>query len=264
MTAKVIVVTGASSGIGAALALQLAQRGDKVVLAARRQAELEQAASRCGPQARVVITDVTRRVDVERLRDQALDAFGAVDVWVNNAGQGIGRPVLDLTDEDFDLMMAVNTKSALYGMQAIVPYFKTRGEGHLINVSSALGRIPFASYRSAYSAAKAALNSLTTSLRMDLRREYPGVHVSLVMPPTVSSEFAKNALYGTPATPGAPGSARPGVGAGAPMQTPEQAAAAIVDLIDHPRAELYTNPGQAEMVARYYADVAAFEENMGR
>jgi hypothetical protein len=83
------------------------------------------------------------------------------------------------------------------------------------------------------------------------------------MPPTVSSEFAKNALYGTPVPPGAPGGVRPGTGAGAPMQTPEQAATAIVELIDHPRLELYTNPGQAEMVARYYADVAAFEENMG-
>jgi short-subunit dehydrogenase len=152
-------------------------------------------------------------------------------------------------------MMAVNTKSALYGMQAIIPYFKTRDSGHLINVSSALGRVPFASYRSAYSAAKAALNSLTTNLRMDLRREFPGIHVSLVMPPAVSSEFAKHALYGTP-----PPSAAPG----APMQTPEQTAAAILELIDHPRPELYTNPGQADMVARYYADVAGFEENLGR
>jgi len=257
MTVKVIVITGASGGIGAELARQLARRGDKVVLAARNEDNLKQVVAQCGPEARFVVTDVTRRPDVERLRDEALSAFGAVDVWVNNAGRGIGRPVLDLTDEDFDDMMAINAKSALYGMQAIIPYFKTRREGHLINISSALGRVPFASYRSAYSAAKAVLNSLTTNLRMDLRREYPGVHVSLVMPPAVSSEFAKNALYGTPVPPG-------GFRPGAPMQTPEQTAAAIVDLIDHPLPELYTNPGQAEMVARYYADVAAFEETMGR
>ena len=256
MIAKVIVITGASSGIGAELARQLARRGDKVVLAARNEDNLKQVAAQCGPDARYVVTDVTRRADVERLRNAALEAYGAVDVWVNNAGRGIGRPVLELTDEDFDQMMAVNVKAALYGMQAIVPYFKTRDAGHLINVSSALGRVPFASYRSAYSAAKAALNSLTTNLRMDLRREFPGVHVSLVMPPAVSSEFAKNALHGTP------GGVRPGTGA--PMQTPDQTAAAIVDLIDNPRPEVYTNPGQADMVARYYADVAAFEENMGR
>jgi len=263
MTVKVIVITGASSGIGAELARQLARRGDKVVLAARNQDNLNQVAAQCGPESRAVVTDVTRRAEVEHLRDTALEAFGVVDVWVNNAGRGIGRPVLDLTDEDFDQMMAVNTKSALYGMQAIVPYFKTRGEGHLINVSSALGRVPFAGYRSAYSASKAALNSLTTNLRMDLRREYPGVHVSLVMPPAVSSEFAKNALHGTPAPAGGPSMAA-GARPGGPMQTPEQTAAAMVDLIDHPRPELYTNPGQAEMVALYYTDIAAFEEKMGR
>jgi short-subunit dehydrogenase len=256
MDKKAIVITGASSGIGAALARQLAGRGDQVVLAARRKDELKKVADECGPEARAVVTDVTRRGDVERLRDEALRLFGSVDVWVNNAGQGISRPVLELTDEDFDYMMAVNTKSALYGMQAILPHFKERGRGHLINVSSAMGRIPFAPNRSVYSAAKAALNSLTANVRMDLRAGSPDVHVSLVMPPMVSTDFAKNALHGTP-TP--PGSYRPG----ALVQTPEQVASAIVDLIDRPRAEIYTNPGQAETVARYYADVQAFEENMG-
>ena len=81
--------------------------------------------------------------------------------------------------------------------------------------------------------------------------------ISVVMPPVVSSDFAKNALYGTPIPPG-------GFRARTTVQTPEEAAAAIVDLIDHPRPELYTNPGTAEMVARYFSDVAVFEENMGR
>jgi short-subunit dehydrogenase len=255
MSAKVVVITGASSGIGAALAIQLATRGDKVVLAARREQELNKVASQCGKDAVAVITDVTRRAEVERLRDGALRDFEHVDVWINNAGRGIGRLVLDLTDEDFDEMMAVNAKAALYGMQAILPHFKTRGQGHLINISSTLGRIPFASYRSAYSAAKAALNSLTAHLRLDLRQDYPNIHVSLVMPPTVFSDFARNALYGTPVPPGGADRGRFG-------QTPEQVATAIVDLIDHPKAELYTNPGGAEMVARYYADVEAFERNM--
>ena len=256
MTPRVVVITGASGGIGAATARLLAGRGDKVTLAARRKAELAQVAEQCGEGTRFVVTDVTRRADVEHLRDEALRAFGQVDVWINNAGRGITRPVLELTDDDFDQMMAVNTKSALYGIQAILPHFKERGAGHLINVSSALGRIPFVSIRSVYSAAKAALNSLTASLRMELRAAYPNIHVSVVMPPMVSSDFGRNALHATP--PPARG-LRPGV----VVQTPEQAAAAIVDLIDHPRAEVYTNPGQAEAVARYYADVAAFEKNMG-
>jgi NADP-dependent 3-hydroxy acid dehydrogenase YdfG len=108
---KVIVITGASGGIGAALAKQLAARGDKVVLAARRVAELKQVASQCGADALAVVTDVTRRSDVEHLRDEALRAFGHVNVWVNNAGRGIGRPVLDLTDEDFDQMVETLQRS---------------------------------------------------------------------------------------------------------------------------------------------------------
>jgi NADP-dependent 3-hydroxy acid dehydrogenase YdfG len=256
MTQKVIVITGASGGIGAATARLLAGRGDKVVLAARRQTELKQVAEQCGAEALLVVTDVTHRVEVEHLRNEALRRFGHVDVWINNAGRALSRQVLDLTDEDLDLMISINIKSALYGMQAIIPHFKEHGAGHLINISSALGRVPFASYRSAYSASKAALNSLTANLRMDLSGEYPNIHISTVMPPAVSSDFAKNALYGTPLP---RGTNRPGT----PPQTPEQTAAAIVALIDHPRAEIYTSPEMAETIARYFADVEAFEKNMG-
>lgn len=84
-----IVITGASGGIGAALAVQLGAGGHRVALAARREAELKEVASRCGAGAIAVATDVTRRADVDRLRDRALEAFGHVDVWVNNAGRGI-------------------------------------------------------------------------------------------------------------------------------------------------------------------------------
>jgi len=255
MTGKTIVITGASAGIGAALALKLAARGDDLMLAARRTDELKQVARACGRKALPYVTDVTRRRDVERLRDEALRTFGQVDVWINNAGRGINRNVLELTDEDLDEMLAVNVKSALYGMQAIVPHFKENGTGHLINVSSALGRIPFASPRSAYSAAKAALNSLTATLRMDLQRDYPNVHVSLVLPGVVHTGFAGNALHAAPV---------PGAAPNIPGQSAEEVADAIVHLIDEPQAELYTNPGQAETVARYYADVAAFEQFMGR
>ena len=255
MTAKVIVITGASSGIGAALAKQLAARGEKLILAARREKELKEVAAACGAEAMPVAADVTHRAEVEHVRDEALLNFGHVDVWINNAGRGIGRPVLELTDEDFDVMMAVNVKAALYGMQTIIPHFKERKEGHLINTSSMLGRVPFASYRSAYNAAKAALNSLTTNLRMDLQADYPNIHVSLVMPPAVTTDFRDHALYGTPGP-------TAGERTGNSSQTPEQVAAAMVDLIDHPRAEVYTNPTQGEMVAHYYADVEGFEQHM--
>src|SRR3954471_14737515 len=125
---KVIVITGASSGIGAELARQLAAQGHRPVLAARRSEELEAVAEQCGPETLAVVTDVRRRGDVEHLRDRALDKLGQIDVWINNAGRGISRRVMDLTDEDVDEIMAVNLKSALYGMQTIVPYFMESGE----------------------------------------------------------------------------------------------------------------------------------------
>ena len=256
---KVVVITGASAGIGAALARRLGAEGMRLVLAARRAAELRRVAAEAesagSPRTIAVETDVTRRADVERLRDAALEAFGRVDVWVNNAGRGISKPVLELTDEDFDEMMAVNVKSALYGMQAIVPHFVEHGAGHLINISSFLGRVPLASHRSAYNAAKAALNALTANLRTDLRALAPGVHVSLVMPGMVTTEFARNALGAAdaPARSWAPptGPMRP--------QTADDVAEVVARLIERPVPEVYTNPASPELARRYYADVAAFE-----
>jgi short-subunit dehydrogenase len=254
---RIVVITGASAGIGAAIARELGRRGDWLILAARTTAALERLASDIPSPSHVVTADVTRRADVERIRDEALRLFGHVDVWINNAGRGVLRSVLDLTDEDVDEMIAVNLKSALYGMQAIAPHFMQRGRGHIINISSFLGRVPVASPRSAYSAAKAALNSLTANLRMDLQRTHPGVHVSTVMPGLVSTDFAKHARGSTgPVPPGAVGS---------PMkpQAPEDVAVVIADLIDRPEPELYTNPASRIVAAKYFEDVSQFESDTG-
>ncbi len=124
----------------------------------------------------VVVADVTRREEIDRAVAQVLARFGRIDVWINNAGRGITRNVSELTDADFDEMMLVNVKSVLYGMQAVLPHFRERGSGHIINVSSMLGRIPFAPFRSAYIAAKHAMNGLTACLRMELRTTPPGDH----------------------------------------------------------------------------------------
>src|SRR5882672_6450162 len=208
---RVIVITGASAGIGAALAREMGARGDTIVLAARTADALRDAAAHVRSRTLVVAADVTKRADVERIRDEAIQAFGAIDVWINNAGKGIVRPVLDLSDEDVDEMIAINLKSALYGMQTIVPHFQTRGHGHLINISSFLARVPVASLRSAYSASKAALNTLTANLRVDLQRTHPAIHISLVMPGLVTTDFARHAR-------GSSGSVPPGP-IGSPMQS---------------------------------------------
>jgi NAD(P)-dependent dehydrogenase (short-subunit alcohol dehydrogenase family) len=182
--------------------------------------------------------------------DAAIERFGQIDVWVNNAGRGITRPVSDLTDEEFDEMMRVNVKSALYGMQTVLPHFQERGRGHIINLSSMLGRVPFATMRSAYSAAKHALNSLTANLRMDLREKYPGIHVSLVSPGVVATEFGMHALGG-----GIDSRSFPNA------QTVEDVADVIAGVIERPRADVYTRPGMKETVVSYFAadDMAAAE-----
>lgn len=255
---KVVVITGASSGIGAALAVRLGREGLRLALGARNAEKLKAVAVEAAPEglALAVPADVTRRADVDRLRDTALDRFGRIDVWVNNAGRGIARPVLELTDADVDEMMAVNVKSALYGMQAIVPYFIGRGQGQVINVSSVLARLPAASIRSAYNAAKAALNALSSNLRMDLRRQgVKNVHISVVMPGMVTTDFALNAAHSNGPSPRPP--------AHMPQaQTVEEVVEVIARLIDAPRAEIFTNPAAAAAVERYVKDVGAFEEQM--
>jgi len=244
---QVVVITGASGGIGAVLAHEVARRGGSLVLAARRTAELESVAASTRAQCAVVTADVTRRDEVKRILAAAVGRFGHVDVWVNNAGRGITRLVEALTDDDVDAMIAVNLKSALYGVQTVLPHFKQRGRGHILNVSSVLARAPFTSVRSAYSAAKHALNSITENLAMDLRREFPEIRVATVMPGVVTTNFGLNALGG-----GADSRTLPGA------QRPEEVAAVIADAIEKGRrGDVYTRPEAIERVVAYLRDLAA-------
>jgi NADP-dependent 3-hydroxy acid dehydrogenase YdfG len=242
MNDSVVVITGASAGIGAALAELLGQRGHRLVLVARRARELNEVSARSGTQAVPVVADVTKRADVERVLETALQHFGQVDVWVNNAGRGITKSVSELTDEDVDEMMLVNLKSALYGMQTVLPHFKAHGRGQIINVSSMLGRMPLVAPGAAYSASKHALNALTGSLRLELRETYPGIRVTSVHPGVVATEFGLNALHGGRDSRQIPGA-----------QTALEVATVIADVIAHPRADVYTRPEGHAVVAAYYA-----------
>jgi len=141
MREKVVVITGASAGIGAALAERLGREGARLVLVARRQSELDAVAARAGD-AIGIAADMTRRDEAARVVREAIARFGQVDVWVNNVGRGISRAPSELTDADIDEMMLVNVKSALYGMQEVLPHFKSRNSGQIINISSLLGRVP--------------------------------------------------------------------------------------------------------------------------
>lgn len=250
MKDKVIVITGASIGIGASLAAIVAKRGAHVVLAARRETELSAVAKQIGGSSLVVPTDVTKRDEVERLCDRAIAKFGHIDVVVNNAGRGISRMVSELTDADIDDMMSINLKSVVYGIQAVLPHFRERKRGHIITVSSGLSRFPFAAQRSAYSAAKAAVNLIMGSLRMELRTAFPEIHCTTVLPGVVATAFGANALYG-----GVDSRVLPNA------QPVDEVGALIADVIEHPRAEIYTRLQMLELAARYFAseDVNAIE-----
>jgi len=246
---KVVVVTGASAGIGAELAKQLAARGARVVLAARRKEELDTVANAIGEQALAVVTDVTKKSDVERLAQAAITRFGRIDVWVNNAGRGISRSVADLTDEDLDAMWTVNMKSVVYGIQAVLPHFKAKNAGQIINISSGLSRAPLAPVRAAYGAVKGAVNLLTASLRVELKVTHPGIQVTLVLPGVVATEFGLNSLgVGIVDNRKLPGA-----------QSVEDAVKAIVDVIENPKPEAYTSPFIADVVGRYLREPEVVE-----
>jgi short-subunit dehydrogenase len=244
MNGKVVVITGASGGIGAAGALAVARRGGSVALVARRAAELNAVADQCGENALAVVADATNRADVKRVAASALERFGHVDVWVNNVGRGITRMPSQLTDDDIDDMMRVNIKSVLYGVQGILPHFKERGSGHIINVSSMLGRMPMATFRSAYSGAKHFLNSLTYNLRQELSESHPGIAVTLLSPGVVATEFGANAAHGGPDSRSLPNA-----------QEVSQVGEVIAWAIETRKPDVYTFPGAKAAITKFQASL---------
>jgi NADP-dependent 3-hydroxy acid dehydrogenase YdfG len=240
MEQQVVVITGASTGIGASLARLLAGGGSAVVLVARRAEALADTAAGCGGTTVAMVADVTVRSDVKRVVADTVARFGHIDVWVNNVGQGITRMPSDLDDEDIDDMIRVNVKSALYGMQEVLPHFKARGRGHVINVSSMLGRVPFAVFRSAYNGAKHFLNALTANFRDEVRASHPDIQFSLVSPGAVFTEFGLRARHG-----GVDSRTLP------QGQTPEAVAEVIAGVIRSRKPDVYTRPGARQMVLDY-------------
>lgn len=242
MAGKVVVITGASGGIGAAAAEAIAKRGHTVVLVARRQGALEREATRIGEDAVTVCADMTKREDVRRVVREVLERFGRIDVWINNVGQGISRLPSQLTDADIDDVMRVNVKSAIYGMQEVLPHFRGRGEGHVINISSMLGRVPFAVIRSAYNGAKHFLNAITANFRLEVQQEHPNIQFSIVSPPVVRTDFGKNALHGGPDSRTLPNS-----------QGAEEVGEVIAGVVESRRPDVYSAPGSRERVLTYYS-----------
>ena len=166
---KVVVITGASSGIGAAAAELLAEQGAKVVLSARRKGRMDELAEKirsAGGEALVVESDVTDAEQMKSLAAAAKDAYGSVDVWVNNAGVMPLSPVAMGKTDEWNQMVDVNIKGVLNGVAAAHPHMLEQGTGHFVNVSSVAGHIVFPG-AAVYCATKFAVRALSEGIRME-------------------------------------------------------------------------------------------------
>jgi short-subunit dehydrogenase len=226
-----VVVTGASSGIGAATAVACARAGMRVTLAARRAGRLARVADEvqaAGGEARVVPTDVADPAALRALIDGTVEAWGRLDVLVNNAGIGVLARVEDTTPAEYERLMQVNYLAAVHGVLAALPHMRRQGRGHIVNVASVLGKRA-SPFRAAYVASKFALVGFSETLRMELRGT--GIHVTCVCPVGTATEFHDVELN------------RLGVsGRGGPIQSADRVAGAIVRAIRRPRAEIHPYP----------------------
>lgn len=186
---KVVAITGAGRGIGRATALHLAARGAKLVLGARRGAEIAAVAGEIeafGGQAAFGATDVTRRADLQALVDLACERFGRLDVIVNNAGIGPISRFDALRVDEWDAMIDVNMRGVLYGIAAALPVFGRQKSGHIVNVLSTAG-IKILPSMGVYAATKNAMRTVTEALRQEAG---PHLRVTEVSPGFVDTEFA--------------------------------------------------------------------------
>lgn len=185
---KVAVVTGASSGIGEAIARELSAKGIKVMLGARRMERLETIAAdlkAVGGSVRTLRVDVTNRNEVQALADAARTEWGRVDIMINNAGIMPLSPMASMKVEEWDRMIDVNIKGVLYGIAAVLPEMNARGSGHIINIGS-IGALSVSPTAAVYCATKFAVRAISDGLRQENMK----LRVTCIHPGVVESELA--------------------------------------------------------------------------
>lgn len=191
---QTIVITGASSGIGLATAQAAAARGARVVLGSRNEEALSKVVEQLkaqGGNAVYVVTDVSKREDVERLAEAASAQFGGIDTWVNNAGLGLWGRLEEVSDADHRQLFDINFWGVVYGSTVALKYIKQRG-GALINLGSVASDFAFP-VQSMYSVTKHAVKAFTEALRRELRDEKTPVSVTLIQPAAIGTPFALHA-----------------------------------------------------------------------
>jgi NADP-dependent 3-hydroxy acid dehydrogenase YdfG len=190
---RVVVITGASSGIGESTAKFLAEQGAKVVLGARRSKRIDEVAKEISAKGGKVIglaTDVTKRAEVEALIQRAVEGFGRVDVLINNAGIMPIAPIEALKVDEWDRQIDVNIKGLLYGVAAALPHMQKQKGGHIINIASVFGIKMFAPGGVVYCSTKAAVRALTEGLRMELHSQ--NIRCTMISPGAIATELSES------------------------------------------------------------------------
>lgn len=195
LAGKVVVITGASMGIGEAIAKVFADGGASVVLLSRDATRVEAARARVGHLERTlaITCDVRHREEIDRAIGLTLHHFQKIDIWVNNAGHGLLDSVANMEIAAFREMFETNFFGAIAAMQAVIPVMREQGGGTIINISSVAGHIPLP-FHAGYSATKFALNAMGKAARVELKKE--GIRVLTVCPGYVRTQFSANVVLG--------------------------------------------------------------------
>ena len=190
LTGRITIVTGASSGIGAAIARQFAISGSHVILAARRQEKLDivkRQIDQAGGSASTCTADVTDYKQITHLVDSTIQEHGQIDILVNNAGHAVAKPLLQTSIEELDAQLDSNLRGLCYGCHAVVPHMVRQGAGHIINVGSICSMNHYPEY-AAYVAAKFGVLGFSRSLYEEVRQH--GIRVNVLCPAAVNTAWA--------------------------------------------------------------------------